>query len=55
MKTLFILSPLSQFKVTSLIGLNAPKLGHLNLTLATKSYSTSIKPKNLNKMNLIKS
>jgi len=33
MKTLFILSPLSQFEVTSLIGLNAPILGHLNLTL----------------------
>lgn len=33
MKTLFILSPLSQFEVTSLIGLNAPVLGHLNLTL----------------------
>jgi F-type H+-transporting ATPase subunit a len=32
MKTLFILSPLSQFEVTSLIGLNAPILGHLNLT-----------------------
>jgi F-type H+-transporting ATPase subunit a len=33
MKTLFILSPLSQFEVTSLIGLNAPILGHLNITL----------------------
>jgi len=33
MKTLFILSPLSQFEVTSLIGLNAPILGHLNLSL----------------------
>src|SRR2546421_273789 len=33
MKTLFILSPLSQFEVTSLIGLNAPILGHLNLTI----------------------
>src|SRR5258708_32667295 len=33
MKTLFILSPLSQFEVTSLIGINAPILGHLNLTL----------------------
>jgi F-type H+-transporting ATPase subunit a len=33
MKTLFILSPLSQFEVTSLLGLNAPILGHLNLTL----------------------
>ena len=35
MKTLFVLyaSPLSQFEVTSLIGLNAPILVHLNLTL----------------------
>ena len=33
MKSLFILSPLSQFEVTSLIGLNAPIFGHLNLTL----------------------
>nr|AAB03775.1 ATP synthase subunit 6 [Agaricus bitorquis] len=33
MKTLFILSPLSQLEVTSLIGLNAPILGHINLTL----------------------
>ena len=29
----FILSPLNQFEVVSLIGLNAPILGHLNLTL----------------------
>lgn len=29
----FILSPLSQFEVSSLIGLNAPILGHLNLSL----------------------
>jgi len=33
MKTLFTLSPLSQFEVISLIGLNAPKLDYLNLTL----------------------
>jgi F-type H+-transporting ATPase subunit a len=33
MKTLIILSPLNQFEVTSLIGLNAPILGHLNLSL----------------------
>jgi len=33
MKTIFILSPLSQFEVTNLIGLNAPILGHFNLTL----------------------
>lgn len=29
----FILSPLAQFEVTSLIGINAPILGHLNITL----------------------
>jgi F-type H+-transporting ATPase subunit a len=29
----FILSPLSQFEVSSLIGLNAPILGHLNITI----------------------
>lgn len=29
----FIFSPLNQFEVSSLIGLNAPILGHLNLTL----------------------
>uniref|UniRef100_UPI0030FDF8B4 ATP synthase F0 subunit a n=1 Tax=Singerocybe alboinfundibuliformis TaxID=1346812 RepID=UPI0030FDF8B4 len=33
MSQLFILSPLSQFEVTSLIGLNAPILGHLNITI----------------------
>jgi F-type H+-transporting ATPase subunit a len=33
MKQFFILSPLSQFEVTSLIGLNAPILGHLNISL----------------------
>lgn len=33
MKTLFILSPLSQFEVTNLIGINAPILGHINITL----------------------
>ena len=33
MNTFYILSPLSQFEVTSLIGLNAPILGHLNITL----------------------
>jgi len=33
MKQFFVLSPLSQFEVTSLIGLNAPILGHLNITL----------------------
>jgi len=29
----FILSPLSQFEVSSLIGLNAPILGHLNISI----------------------
>nr|YP_009710649.1 ATP synthase F0 subunit a [Amanita inopinata]QFZ98598.1 ATP synthase F0 subunit a [Amanita inopinata] len=33
MTQFFVLSPLSQFEVTSLIGLNAPILGHLNITL----------------------
>jgi F-type H+-transporting ATPase subunit a len=33
MKQLFVLSPLSQFEVTNLIGLNAPIFGHLNITL----------------------
>src|ERR1700710_828608 len=33
MSQFFILSPLSQFEVTSLIGLNVPILGHLNITI----------------------
>jgi F-type H+-transporting ATPase subunit a len=33
MKQFFVLSPLSQFEVTSLIGLNVPLFGHLNITL----------------------
>uniref|UniRef100_UPI00315DD7F6 ATP synthase F0 subunit a n=1 Tax=Leucopaxillus giganteus TaxID=1167592 RepID=UPI00315DD7F6 len=33
MSQFFILSPLSQFEVSSLIGLNAPILGHLNITI----------------------
>src|SRR5690606_3651220 len=33
MSNLFILSPLSQFEVTSLIGINAPILGHVNISL----------------------
>jgi F-type H+-transporting ATPase subunit a len=33
MKNIFILSPLSQFEVTSLIGFNAPLLGHFNFSL----------------------
>lgn len=43
MKTLFSLSPLSQFNVKSLIGLNAPILGHLNLTLTKFSTGNTIK------------
>ena len=30
---IFISSPLEQFEVTSLVGLNAPIFGYLNLTL----------------------
>jgi F-type H+-transporting ATPase subunit a len=33
MSQIFILSPLNQFEVVSLIGLNAPILGHLNVTI----------------------
>jgi F-type H+-transporting ATPase subunit a len=33
MSQIFILSPLNQFEVVSLIGLNAPILGHLNITI----------------------
>jgi F-type H+-transporting ATPase subunit a len=33
MKQLFVLSPFSQFEVTSLIGLNPPFLGHLKISL----------------------
>lgn len=33
MSKFLVLSPLSQFEVTSLIGLNAPILGHLNIVL----------------------
>lgn len=33
MKEIFILSPLSQFEVTSLIGINIPLLGSFNITL----------------------
>src|SRR5580693_1982283 len=33
MSQIFILSPLNQFEVISLIGLNAPILGHLNITI----------------------
>jgi len=38
MKQFFVLSPLSQFEVTSLIGLNAPILGHLNITLTNLAF-----------------
>jgi len=33
MSQILLLSPLNQFEVSSLIGLNAPVLGHLNITL----------------------
>ncbi len=33
MATMFILSPLSQFEVLSLIGFNAPILNYLNISL----------------------
>jgi len=36
----FILSPLSQFEVSSLIGLNAPILGYLNITLTNLALYT---------------
>ena len=35
LNTQFVNSPLEQFEVTSLIGLNAPILGYLNITLNT--------------------
>jgi F-type H+-transporting ATPase subunit a len=37
MNNLFIFSPLSQFEVTNLIGVNAPILGHLHLNLTNLS------------------
>jgi F-type H+-transporting ATPase subunit a len=37
MNNLFILSPLSQFEVTNLIGINAPILGNLHLNLTNLS------------------
>src|SRR6516164_998969 len=40
MSQLFILSPLSQFEVSSLIGLNAPILGHLNITFTNLALYT---------------
>lgn len=38
--TFLILSPLSQFEVTSLIGINAPLLGHLNILLTNLALYT---------------
>jgi len=38
--TNLILSPLSQFEVTSLIGINAPLLGHLNILLTNLALYT---------------
>lgn len=38
--TNIILSPLSQFEVTSLIGINAPLLGHLNILLTNLALYT---------------
>ena len=39
-KAVFILSPLSQFEVTSLIGVNAPILGHINISLTNLALYT---------------
>jgi len=39
-KAVFILSPLSQFEVTSLIGVNAPILGHVNISLTNLALYT---------------
>ena len=39
-KAIFILSPLSQFEVTSLIGVNAPILGHINISLTNLALYT---------------
>ena len=44
---LILNSPLEQFEVTSLIGLNAPIFGYFNLTL-TKNYYFFIKKRKLN-------
>jgi F-type H+-transporting ATPase subunit a len=40
MTNLFILSPLSQFEVTNLIGVNAPILGHINISLTNLALYT---------------
>lgn len=39
-KAVFILSPLSQFEVTNLIGVNAPILGHINISLTNLALYT---------------
>ena len=36
----FIFSPLSQFEVTSLIGINAPILGYINISLTNLALYT---------------
>ena len=41
MNNLFILSPLSQFEVVNLIGVNAPILGHLHINLTNLSLYSS--------------
>ena len=40
MSNIFILSPLSQFEVTSLIGINAPILGYIHLSLTNLALYT---------------
>jgi F-type H+-transporting ATPase subunit a len=40
MSSIFILSPLSQFEISSLIGLSAPILGHLNFTITNLALYT---------------
>lgn len=39
MQSSIIMSPLSQFEVTSLIGLNAPILNYLNLSLTNFGFT----------------
>ena len=41
MNNLFILSPLSQFEVVNLIGVNAPLIGHLHINLTNLSLYSS--------------
>lgn len=40
MSSIFILSPLNQFEISSLIGLNAPILGHFNFTITNLALYT---------------